>query len=368
MKLHAGARTCPHCRLLIVSRILEDKQAAVSREFRVSTRTVRKWLRRYRSEGPAGLEDKSSAPTVVPRRLLQPGVELNDAVMRVLHTPPVEHGLNRTSWRMGDIKAVLDKQGRIATLNSIRTVIRNAGVQWKQARVALTSKDPDCRAKLDAIKGTLANLAVDEAFFSIDELGPVAIKMRGGRSLQLRGEVRTVPQWQKSRGSFILTAALDLAQNQITYFFSYRKNTDETIRLIDVLRERYAGYRKLYVSWDSAPWHSSARLKEHLTAVNEFAVQEALPRVGILPLPTSAQFLNVIESVFSGMARAVLHNSDYPTLDDAKAAVTCYLQERNEAFLREPHRAGRTIWGKERVASAFSEVNNCKDPRWLGLR
>ena len=55
----------------------------------------------------------------------------------------------------------------------------------------------------------------------------------------------------------------------------------------------------------------------------------------MLPLPTSAQFLNVIESVFSGMARAVLHNSDYATLDDAKAAVTRYLDERNEAFLRE---------------------------------
>jgi hypothetical protein len=88
----------------------------------------------------------------------------------------------------------------------------------------------------------------------------------------------------------------------------------------------------------------------------------------VLPLPTRAQFLNVIESVFSGMARAVLHNSDYATLDDAKAAVTRYLDERNEAFLREPKRAGRTIWGKERVSSAFSETNNCKDPRWLGLR
>jgi hypothetical protein len=31
-----------------------------------------------------------------------------------------------------------------------------------------------------------------------------------------------------------------------------------------------------------------------------------------------AQFLNVIESVFSGMARAIIHNSNYGSIDAAK--------------------------------------------------
>jgi hypothetical protein len=45
-----------------------------------------------------------------------------------------------------------------------------------------------------------------------------------------------------------------------------------------------------------------------------------------------AQFLNVIESVFSGMARAVIHNSYYATLADAQAAITRYLDDRNRSF------------------------------------
>ena len=235
--------------------------------------------------------------------------------MRVLHAPPSEHGYIRTSWRMRDIKTVLDSQGKVATLNNIRAVIRAAGVQWKQAHVALTRKDPDYRAKLDAIRATLANLGADEAFFSVDELGPVAVKMRGGRSLQLPGK-----------------------------------------------------YRKLHLSWHSAPWHRPARLKEHLMLLNDRAVQDRRPRIEILPLPTSAQFLNVIESVFSGMARAVLHNSDYATLEHARAALTRHFKERNDAFRREPRRAGRTIWGMERTLASFSEANNCKDSRWMGLR
>ncbi len=196
----------------------------------------------------------------------------------------------------------------------------------------------------------------------------MAVKMRAGRSLQFPGKVRTVPQWQKSRGAFILTAALDLAKNQMTFFFSERKNTDETIRLVDQLRDGYTGYRKLYLSWDSAPWHSSARLREHLSDRNARASQDGRPMLEILPLPKSAQFLNVIESVFSGMARAILHNSDYATVEDAQTAVTRYFQDRNDAFRKDPRRAGRSIWGEERVSSSFNETNNCKDPRWMAAR
>ena len=82
----------------------------------------------------------------------------------------------------------------------------------------------------------------------------------------------------------------------------------------------------------------------------------------VLPLPTSAQFLNVIESVFSGMARAVLHNSDYVSVDEATAAVTRYFDARNQEFKANPQRAGRKIWGREPVNPSFRESNNCKDP------
>lgn len=251
-----------------------------------------------------------------------------------------------------------------ASRHSIRQVIRNAGYQWKKARISLTSTDPEYRSKLDTIKVTLANLEPDEAFFSIDELGPVAVKMRGGLSLQAPGGVRTVPQWQKSRGAFILTAALDLSKNQMTYFFSESKNTEETVQLIELLRRTYRGHRTLYLSWDAAPWHSSKKLEDRIVFLNEWAPHERAPVLKVVPLPTSAQFLNVIESVFSGLARAVLHNSDYPSLDEAKAAVARYIDGRNMAFRKKPRKAGQSIWRMERVPSRFRESNNCKDSRY----
>jgi hypothetical protein len=88
------------------------------------------------------------------------------------------------------------------------------------------------------------------------------------------------------------------------------------------------------------------------------------PVVETAALPSGAQFLNVIESVFSGVARAIIHNSDYASLDAAKLAIDRYFLERNAHFKQNPRRAGNLIWGKEREPTIFSESNNCKDPRY----
>jgi hypothetical protein len=57
----------------------------------------------------------------------------------------------------------------------------------------------------------------------------------------------------------------------------------------------------------------------------------------------SAQFLNVIESVFSGMARAIIHNSDYKSVDEAKAAIDRYFAERNDYFRQPPTRRQKKL-------------------------
>src|SRR5258707_5713770 len=62
------------------------------------------------------------------------------------------------------------------------------------------------------------------------------------------------------------------------------------------------------------------------------------------------------------MARGILHNSDYDSVEAAKDAIDRYYAERNEYFQAHPKRAGHKIWGQERVQSEFHESNNCTDP------
>ena len=296
------------------------------------------------------------------RRPLECAVK--QAIFGVLHEPPSNYGINRTTWTMPDLERVLRETGRPACREVIRKVTKAAGYRWRKARVVLTSADPDYTEKLNRIRSILSKLRPDEAFFSIDKFGPFAVKMQPGRALTAPGEQRVVPQWQKSRGCMIVTAALELSSNQVTHFHSSKKNMAEMIHMMELLVEKYHDWRKIYLSWDAASWHISKRLGQRIEEHNAAALSKGGPMVETAPLPSSAQFLNVIESVFSGMARAVIHNSDYKTLDDAKAAVDRYFADRNAHFLQHPRRAGAKIWGREREVAAFSEANNCKDPRY----
>jgi transposase InsO family protein len=70
MTLHRNARTCPSSRMLIAKRVLERgwTLTAAAEAAGVSVPTARKWVRRYREQGEAGLEDRSSAPRRVANR------------------------------------------------------------------------------------------------------------------------------------------------------------------------------------------------------------------------------------------------------------------------------------------------------------
>ncbi len=71
MNIHKNARTTPQSRALLVHRVLRERWPvnAVAIAFGISERTVYKWLARYRTQGAAGLQDRSSAARRRPHAL-----------------------------------------------------------------------------------------------------------------------------------------------------------------------------------------------------------------------------------------------------------------------------------------------------------
>ena len=82
-------------------------------------------------------------------------------------------------------------------------------------------------------------------------------------------------------------------------------------RMVELLRRQYGTMKKLYISWDAAGWHISKALGERVEFLNGWAEHDDAPLIELAPLPARAQFLNVIESVFSGMSRAVIHVMEF---------------------------------------------------------
>ena len=108
---HRNARLTPLTRLELVREVDAGwPQAEVARHFRVSRHTVAKWLGRFRAEGAAGLEDRSSAPRAHPRRTPP---ELERRICAVRRTQGF--GPHRIQWALGvarsTVYAVLRRRG-----------------------------------------------------------------------------------------------------------------------------------------------------------------------------------------------------------------------------------------------------------------
>jgi hypothetical protein len=329
---------------------------------RIEKKTFFKYYNRYSSikEVELLLPQKRG-----PKHKVKPAEEekqCRDHLFSILHSPPKDYDIHRTSWRLQDLLSVLKSKEININKPALRKILRVEGYKFKNARKVLTSTDPLYNEKLKEITAILSTLNPKDKFFSIDEYGPFSIKVKGGKSLTASDEIKVVPQIQRSKGTLIMTAALELSTNQVTHFFSEKKDTEEMLKLFKLLIAKYTDQERLYFSWDAASWHSSKKIYE---AVAEHNKKVKRPLIILSPLPVCAQFLNVIESVFSGMARGIIHNSNYQCVEECKNSINKYIADRNEFYLENPKRAGKKLWGKERTEPEFNESNNCKDSKYL---
>jgi transposase len=125
-------------RALLAERVLHRNWTIVraSSAAGVSIQTARKWVRRFKEEGRKGLIDRSSRPHHLNTRNMPAGPALQESVLALLHTPPSQHGLNRTTWRLVDLRETLSAKGTTTSIRNISAVIGQAGYRYKQARIA----------------------------------------------------------------------------------------------------------------------------------------------------------------------------------------------------------------------------------------
>ncbi len=305
---------------------------------------LRRWILAFNNRGMLGLDP--------PRKNRSPGKREAAAEIRrkrlldILHDRPRSFGINRASWNRRSLaKAYAGKYGEQVSEASVSRALRQAGYSIKKARRVLTSTDPEYREKVEQVLNTLQTLKPDELFFFIDELGPLRVKKYGGRTFAAKGDVPIVPQMQAHKGSVTMAGALSATANQVTWFFSPAKDTQSMIDLIELLFNQHANVARIFLTWDAASWHSSTSLIEWLDAFNAQTSASGFgPMIHLVPLPTSSQFLDVLEAVFSGMKRAVIHHSDYQSVVELKTAVSSHFAERNAYFKENPRRAGKKIW------------------------
>jgi transposase len=330
--------------------ILENRSmslAEISKKIERPVKLIRKWIRIYNYFGIEGIKETLQFNCIRDDSTKHEKAALRtNKLIEIIHHKPNYYGVNRSSWTLPSLAKVYKEQsGEKLGTTTISVCLKAAKYTIKKARRVLTSPDPDYREKVEGLLKTLHSLGPDEMLFFIDELGPMRVKKYGGRTYVKATDVPMYPQKQNEKGSISMAGALSATTNQVTWMFIKAKDSSSMIDLIEILFNQYYLMKKLYITWDCASWHSSNALVSWLEDFN--AETERLgvgPIIEFIPLPPSSQFLDVIESVFSGMKRSVIHNSDYQSEIEMKTAISRYFIDRNDFFKDNPRRAGKKIW------------------------
>jgi transposase len=306
-----------------------------------SCKTTRRYYKMYLQAGPEKLFAWNTT------RDFRADAQFSERIKRILeifHHKPTAFGINRTNWtRSALLKAYEQSYSEVISESTLVRILRRADFRWRKAQRVLTSPDPRYHEKVELLLNTLHHLGEDEMLFFLDEWGPTQIRKRGGKAYG--NDHATIPRHQVSRGNVSLVGALSAMTNQVTWRFLDSKDSHAMMDMIEVLYNQYHAKVKLYITWDAVVWHNSGLLLEALDQFNdETRALSVGPIIELVPLPTSSQFLNVIEGVLTGMTRAVINNSDYPDAAQMKQAISRHFTERNEHFRDNPRRAGKKIW------------------------
>jgi transposase len=311
----------------------------------ISGASIQRWRTLYRRYGQAGLCQRIRRK--FPNRTT--ALARKARILEIFHSQPSTYGINRASWTGETLVTALYKKYKMTiSASTACRFLRESGYTMRRARQVLTSSDPDYRTKVEVLLQILQTLGDTETLFFIDELGPLAVKKHGGRVFAKKGAPPTVPQLQTPKGSIVLAGALCATTNQMTWCYTHSKDSTAMIDIIELVFSEHQDKTHLYITWDAASWHDSILLIDWLNDFN-LKTSEAKegPLITLVPLPSCSQFLNVIESVFGVMKRAVIHHSDYRSAHEMKSAISLHFLERNAYFKENPRRAGTKIWKLE---------------------
>jgi transposase len=317
----------------------------IARQIEKSVDVVRNWIRVFNRNGIAGLNAaRKIYSNAAQRRTVRE--QKRQRILEIVHDRPHSFGINRSNWNLPSLAlAYRQKYTEKMSASTASRFLRQSNYRIKKARTVLSSPDPKYRNKVELLLQTLQTLKADDLFFFVDELGPLRVKKYGGRAFFGKTDHCSIPQMQVHRGAVTLTGALSATTNQMTWIYGLSKNTTTIIDLLEILFNQHSSAAKLYITWDAASWHRSFTLIDWLDAFNEKTRQtRAGPLIYLVPLPTSSQFLDVIEAVFGGMKKAVIHHSNYESEKDMKMAISRHFLERNAYFLDNPKRVGQKIW------------------------
>ncbi len=286
--------------------------------FAVSRATVRFWIRRFETEGPAGLYDdpRSGRPCKVTPDLEAAWGRLIQPAPQQVHPSSVA-----TFWTTAMLVLALASQLRVAVCRStVRNALRRLHLRWRRPRLTLPrTTDPDKARKQWALVQAVITAGSEAVVLYADEARIQTLPLLQAMWQWLGQQIRIpTPGSNTTRAIF---GALNLRTGQWSYLVRKRLQQEDFIAFLEYLLTVY-------------PTQPIILLVDNYSSHTAHAVADWLrqhPRMQVHFLPKYCSHLNPVEPIWLQMKNQIAANRLYGSITLLLHAVDSFFAKMTPA-------------------------------------
>jgi transposase len=279
---------------------------AVAHELGVSIPTVLLWRRRFKERGLAGLAD---APH--PGRPRTYGREVRERILAETLTAPegaTHWSRERLAERVGVSASTVGRVWKAERLKPHRT------------ETFKYSDDPDLVAKVTDVVGLYLAPPERAVVLSVDEKTQIQALDRTQPMLPLRpGQVERHTHDYRRNGTTSLFAALEVGTGRVTDLARERHTAADFLAFLRLLARTYPR-GEVHVILDNVSTHKTEAVRAWLARHERFTFHFT---------PTSASWLNQVETWFGILSRQAIRRGSFESVRALVAAIERFTREWN---------------------------------------
>ena len=279
-----------------------------ARLLHVSRSTVHLWHRRYRAEGLAGLTDRarSGRPPVVDGRTVE----------RILFLTTERVPREATHW---STRLMARYAG--VTQWQVRRVWQAADVKPHRLKTFKLSQDPRFAEKVIDVVGLYLDPPDNALVLSVDEKTQIQALDRTHPLLPLRpGQIERRTHDYKRHGTTNLYAAFNIATGEVLGRITRRHRATEFRQFLAQIDRATPPDLALHLIVDNSSTHTTAAIRDFLAAH---------PRFHLHFTPTSASWLNAVETWFGQLERRALRRGVFTSVTELREAIRGFIDAHN---------------------------------------
>jgi transposase len=282
----------------------------IARQIEVSRPAVWRWQQRYGEEGVDGLlRDKTRPPGKPP----VPAATIAKVLALTSSRPPPE----TTHWTG---RAMAKAAG--ISLRAVQRIWEAYRLQPHHVRTFKRSNDPAFAAKVEDIVGLYMSPPAHAVVLSIDEKSQIQALDRTQPGLPLKpGKAGTLTHDYKRHGTTTLFAALDVLHGTVLGRCMQRHRHQEFIRFLNAVEAAVPAGKIVHAIADNYAAHKHPKVRGWLANHSRWTFHFT---------PTSASWLNAVETFFSALTRRRLKRGVFRSIVDLQAAINRYIADHND--------------------------------------